>query len=294
MELLQLQYFVTVARLENITHAAKRHGVPQPAMSQTISRLEKDLGVRLFDRQGNRLHLNEKGALFLGYAERALGELETGADALREGGGELTGRISLLVLENRNLMIDLVARFAGLHPHVAFSISHTYNAGPQFTCDLCVAARCPYPYMDKSVPLVEEEIKLAVPKGHPLAGRQSVAIRDLAGETLVSMSPETYIYQMAAAWFRQQGLPFQTAVICDDPFSVRRYVSIGMGLAFVPARSWQGLMGEAVLLSLEGEGFRRTTRLYWDEGRYMPLAARAFRDFLTAEAPNRPAPAAKG
>lgn len=287
MELLQLQYFVTVARLENITHAAKRHGVPQPAMSQTISRLEKDLGVRLFDRQGNRLHLNEKGAMFLGYAEKALGELETGADALREGAGELTGRISLLVLENRNMMIDLVARFAGLHPKVAFSISHTYNAGPQFTCDMCVAARCPYPYMGESVPLVEEDIKLAVPKGHPLAQKRSVAIRDLAGETFVSMPPESYLYQMAAAWFRLQGLPLQTAVICDDPFSVRRYVSIGMGLAFVPARSWQGLMGDAVLLSLEGEGFHRITRLYWDESRYMPLAARTFRDFLLTEAPDR-------
>lgn len=291
MELLQLQYFVTVARLENITHAAKRHGVPQPAMSQTISRLEKDLGVRLFDRQGNRLHLNEKGALFLGYAEKALGELETGADALREGAGELTGRISLLVLENRNIMIDLVARFAGLHPRVVFSISHTYNAGPQFACDMCVAARCPYPYMNASEPLVEEEIKLAVPKGHPLADRKSVAIRDLAGETFVSMPPESYLYQMAAAWFRQQGLPLQTAVICDDPFSVRRYVSIGMGLAFVPARSWQGLTDQAVLLPLEGEGFHRTTRLYWDDNRYIPLAARAFRDFLIAEAPGRAKPA---
>ena len=285
MELLQLQYFVTVAHLENITHAARRHGVPQPAMSQTISRLEKDLGVRLFDRQGNRLHLNEKGAMFLDYAERALNELDSGADALREGAGELTGRISLLVLENRNLLIDLVARFAAAHPRVTFSISHTYSAGPQYTCDLCVAARCPYPHMDKSAPLVEEEIRLDVPKGHRLAGRKSVAVRDLEGETFISMPPETYLYRTAADWFRRAGLPLRTAVICDDPFSVRRYVAIGMGVAFVPARSWKGLMGNTVLLPLQEEGFRRTTQLFWDDARYMPLAARAFRDFVAAEAP---------
>lgn len=286
MELLQLQYFVTVAHLENITHAAKRHGVPQPAMSQTISRLEKDLGVRLFDRQGNRLHLNEKGALFLSYAEKALNELESGADALQEGVGELTGRISLLVLENRNLMIDLVAAFARRHPKASFSISHTYNAGPQFTCDLCVAARCPYLHMDKSVPLIEEEIRLAVPKGHRLAGRQRVEIRDLAGEAFISMPPETYLYRTAAAWFRREGIPLQTAITCDDPFSVRRYISAGMGVAFVPARSWKGLMGDAVLLPMAEEGFHRTTCLFWDEGRYMPLAVRAFRDYIQEQVPH--------
>lgn len=285
MELLQLQYFVTVAHLENITHAAKRYGVPQPAMSQTISRLERDLGTRLFDRQGNRLHLNEKGALFLQYAERALNELESGADALQEGVGELSGRISLLVLENRNLMIDLVADFAKQHTKVTFSISHTYNVGPQFTCDLCIAARCPYINMDKSVPLVEEEIRLAVPKAHRLAHRQGVDIRDLKGESFISMPPESYLYRTAAAWFRREGIPLQTAITCDDPFSVRRYVAAGMGVAFVPARSWKGLMGDAVLLPVDEAGFHRTTCLFWDESRYMPLAVRAFRDYILDKAP---------
>lgn len=285
MELLQLQYFVTAAHLENITQAARQHGVPQPAMSQTISRLEKDLGTRLFDRQGNRLHLNEKGALFLSYAEKALRELESGADALREGTGELTGRISLLVLENRNLIIDLVAAFIQAHPKVHFSISHTYSAGPQFACDLCVAARCPYPHMDKSTALVEEEIRLAVPAGHRLASRERVSIGDLEGEPLISMPPESYLYRTAAGWFRRRGVPMEVAVICDDPFSVRRYVAIGMGLAFVPSRSWQGLMGDTVLLPLNEEGFRRTTKLFWAEGQYMPVAARSFRDFILQEAP---------
>ena len=52
MELLQLRYFVTVAHLGNITKAAEKHNIPQPAMSQTIARLEADLGgIRLFDRK---------------------------------------------------------------------------------------------------------------------------------------------------------------------------------------------------------------------------------------------------
>ena len=65
MELLWLRYFETVARHESITQAAKEHFIPQPAMSQTISRLERELNVTLFDRKNRRIHLNDNGRRFL-------------------------------------------------------------------------------------------------------------------------------------------------------------------------------------------------------------------------------------
>ena len=65
MELLQLRYFLTVAKMLNISRAAEYHMIPQPAMSQTISRLEKELGVALFDRYKNKLSLTRKGEEFL-------------------------------------------------------------------------------------------------------------------------------------------------------------------------------------------------------------------------------------
>lgn len=64
MELLQLRYFLTVAEMLNISHAAKHHRIPQPAMSKTISRLEKELGTPLFDRYKNKLTLTPEGEGF--------------------------------------------------------------------------------------------------------------------------------------------------------------------------------------------------------------------------------------
>ena len=61
MELLQLRYFLTVAKMLNISHAARHHMIPQPAMSKTISKLEKELGTELFVRRKNRIHLTEEG-----------------------------------------------------------------------------------------------------------------------------------------------------------------------------------------------------------------------------------------
>ena len=57
MELMRLRYFYTVGKMLNISQAAKIHGIPQPAMSKTISSLESELGVKLFDRSKNHLSL---------------------------------------------------------------------------------------------------------------------------------------------------------------------------------------------------------------------------------------------
>ena len=82
MELLQLRYFQKVAELENITKAAKYFSVPQPSMSQAISRLERDLNTKLFERRGGKLFLNEKGRAFLVYMEKTLQELDRGVAAV--------------------------------------------------------------------------------------------------------------------------------------------------------------------------------------------------------------------
>ena len=79
MELLQLRYFLTVSKMLNISRAAKYHMIPQPAMSKTISKLEKELGVPLFDRYKNHLTLTEAGESFARAVSIALRELDTAA-----------------------------------------------------------------------------------------------------------------------------------------------------------------------------------------------------------------------
>jgi DNA-binding transcriptional LysR family regulator len=82
MDLTMLRQFAVVARLEHLSRAADELHVAQPSLSRTIARLENELGTPLFDRAA-RLRLNPAGALFRGYVERALGELDAG----RRGGG---------------------------------------------------------------------------------------------------------------------------------------------------------------------------------------------------------------
>lgn len=87
MELNQLHYFVAVAETENITKAAKRLFITQPALSRVILRLENELGTSLFDRKGGRLVLNDHGRVFLGHVKPALESINNGVHAVIDGLG---------------------------------------------------------------------------------------------------------------------------------------------------------------------------------------------------------------
>lgn len=87
MEIHQLKYFICVAKLESISKAATTLHLSQPALSKSIAKLEDELGVLLFDRSGKRLHLNDRGRLFLEGAEKALRELDSAAASVSAEAG---------------------------------------------------------------------------------------------------------------------------------------------------------------------------------------------------------------
>ena len=95
MELMRLRYFYTVGKMLNISQAAKIHGIPQPAMSKTISSLESELGVKLFDRNKNHLSLTKAGQLFMPEVEKALEHLDYGIREMESKKNSLSGDLRL-------------------------------------------------------------------------------------------------------------------------------------------------------------------------------------------------------
>ena len=84
MEPLQIKYFMAVAQSQHIAQTAKQLNVSQPAISLSISRLEQELGVKLFNRIGRNIVLNEYGAAFYEHANKILREeMKEGADPER-------------------------------------------------------------------------------------------------------------------------------------------------------------------------------------------------------------------
>lgn len=285
MELLQLRYFQKVAELENVTKAAKYFSVPQPSMSQAISRLERDLNVKLFERRNGKLFLNEKGKAFLIYVEKTLQELDNGVAAVTGDLERISGPVSIKIMENHRFILTCIPKFSKLYPDVSISASHGYYEDQDVTYDLCISSQTSYKRMTAYAPLIRERIVLAVHEDHPFAKRDRVEIADLQGQKLISLPAQSALHASTLKLCRAQGFDPIIPIICDDPYFIRKYVSENMGIALAPSISWKGRFREnTVLVPIESPEIFVSSYLIWDDTRYSSPAVHRFREFLFSEA----------
>lgn len=117
MELMQLRYFATVARLGNISRAAQELYVTQPNLSKSIARLEEELGVPLFDHRKGKIALNDYGRCFLASVNLSLGELENGIRGIQRM-YDSSQNILTLGCSIDDLLPDVLRDFTPRHPEI--------------------------------------------------------------------------------------------------------------------------------------------------------------------------------
>lgn len=201
MELRHLRYFVGVAEELHFARAAARLGISQPPLSQQIAALEQELGVRLFDRTSRSVVLTSAGTAFLEGARATLAEAERAVQvAHRAARGEL-GELNL----GFNASAPFVPMIAkAIHDYrLAFpdvKLVLTELAGRvqptalvDHALDICFVRSARRPDMDASIqvtPILTERLFVAMHPDHPMAGRESLTLRDLAGVPLLLYSRE--------------------------------------------------------------------------------------------------------
>jgi DNA-binding transcriptional LysR family regulator len=192
-ELRLLRYWVAVAEERNITRAAERLHISQPALSAAIKQLEGQLGVALLDRSDRVLGLTDAGELLLVEGRALLGEADRVADAVRARAGSAVGRLRLGMTPTARYGLgpELLAACADLAPGVMlYPAEDTTGAllrdvrGGRLDLAVLFCAAGP---VDGVViePLRSEPAVVHLRSDHPLAGRASVALEELAGETLL-------------------------------------------------------------------------------------------------------------
>ncbi|MCR6481704.1 LysR family transcriptional regulator [Amycolatopsis sp. OK19-0408] len=283
MDLLQLRYFQAVARREHLSQAAAELRVAQPSLSRAIARLEADLGVPLFDRVGRGLRLNRFGAGFLRRVDRVLAELDDARRELADAAGLEHGSVAVAA-ETLLTLTGLITEFRAAHSGVdirlyqssATEMANQLRAGE---VDLCFASQ-PLPGPDlRSRELLREEVLLAVPVGHRLAGRKRAGMADLAGEPFVTTRPGYWPRELADRLFAAAGLrPYYTCE-SDEPGATGDLISAGLGIGLVPAFSRSVTHIPGVWLHLDVPDCHRILNLVWREDAYLSVAARRLSDF---------------
>jgi DNA-binding transcriptional LysR family regulator len=216
MELRHLEYFVAVAAELNFSRAAQRIHVVQSALSASVGRLEKELGVELFDRSRRQIALTAAGEVFLGHAREVMHSAHrarTSVDAFRD---QLTGTVTLGTLMSwgtLNLPAAL-EEFRSANPLVTVRLrqSITGSAGhltaiADGQMDLAlVSITSPGSQLVTQRELMREPMAFVCESSHPLAGRRSVELADLAGHDFIQFPPGWGIRQHLDKGFTAAGV----------------------------------------------------------------------------------------
>lgn len=286
MELLQLRYFQSIARFRSVSEAARFYGIPQSAMSQSLKRLENDLGgIRLFDRVNQRIVLNEKGRMFLQRVDEVLAILDSAVREARDTPDEIAGAVHLLVTENTRFVVQCVSQFKQIYPDVSFYICHDYYSNQEAEYDLCISASSYDHQMKASAPLIRERMVLAVCDSHPLAQRQSVSLAELKDEKFIVSTERSSLYRLTVESCRAFGFEPRISISCDDPYFIRKYISTNMGVVIAPSLSWEGRFRENTrLIEIVDPPLYSTSYIYWNDRVYHSPTVTAFREYLREEA----------
>jgi LysR family transcriptional activator of glutamate synthase operon len=285
MELRQLRYLVALADERHFTRAAAREHVAQPALSQQIRRLERELGLPLVERTTRRVALTDAGARLVERARRALAELEAGQAELQALAGVLSGRVSIGAIQALG-PLDLpllLARFHELHPGVELAVreepSETLTAMVQEgTLDLAFlsagqhAARGPLAMRR----LATEELVALVPAGHRLASRKRLRLADLGDEQFIGYREGATIRQLLISAAAEAGFQPRLAFESNEVPRIRALVARGLGVAVLPRSEGHPGDDRIAVIPLRSPALRRDVTLVWRAGRRHSPAAAAF------------------
>ncbi|MCX4718758.1 LysR substrate-binding domain-containing protein [Streptomyces virginiae] len=197
MEIRELQWFVALAECEHVTSAAERLNIAQPTLSRALARLEKRMGVALFDRKQNRLHLNKYGEVFRAHAVRAISEMDRAEQRIATLIDPDTGTITLGFLHSYGtwLVPALLAGYHAIAPATTFELRGSaadavVDGVRQGRLDLGITSPRPADTTLRWTPLQNEPLSLLVPVGHRLASHHRVRLAELAAEDFLALQPE--------------------------------------------------------------------------------------------------------
>jgi DNA-binding transcriptional LysR family regulator len=288
MDLGQLAALREVGRGGNVTRAAQALGVTQPALSRTLERLARELGVPLLERHGRGIRLTRFGEAFLPHAERALREVEDGRRRLDDLGGTIGGPIALGFLHTlgTELVPALVRDFRAQHPEVAFQLAEGAAAVLvrrllEGELDLCLSSGPPDDPRIAWTPLGEDELILITPRDHRLAKRRSVALHEVAAEPFVGYTANTAMRALGEELCRQAGFTPHVVFEGDETGTVTGFVAAGLGVAIVPALHRTTTIAR---LRITVPAARRTIGVLQVADRYHSATVRAFAALAAARA----------
>lgn len=284
MDLAQLEVFLAVAREKKFSRAAEKLHRTQSAVSQSIHKLEEELGEPLFDRSSRDGLLTDAGHVLQEYSERLLNLRGDAHAALVELKELHTGKLSIAANEFTALyLLPVLAEYRRLHSMIRITVNrslggHIPGEVLRHNSELGVLSYDPQEPLLRSVVVYLDELIFVVPPNHPLAAAHQVSIRQLGAESFVAHNVASPYREKVIRAFQQHKTPLHMDIELPTLQAIKRFVAMGNGVALVPEISVESEIarGELVRIPVRELRLHRKLRLIYRKSASLSHAARAF------------------
>lgn len=285
----QLRGFYYAVASGSISKAAGRMFLSQPAVSQQVRSLEKELAVTLFIRHGSKMQLTREGELLFEIARPLIEELEHLDEEFRrrrsdgdEGHIEIAAGMSTILY----FLPRHVEAFRRTHPRIEMRLQQVtgmeglerLRAG---LVDLAVGPLLQVPADIEFHPIVSYDPVIITPLGHPLVYREKLSLEDIASYPLILPPRNLSTWPMVDSTFKSHGLSYEVAMEVGGWEAIKKYVELGLGISIIIRI---GLTGSERVEVIPAEQFfpRRTYGVVLRKGHILTPQAERFVNLLLA------------
>lgn len=280
----ELRVFSEVVAQRGFSRAAMKLHKTQPAISQSIRRIETALGEKLFHRDTKEPVLTEAGRVLLGYTQKLIAISEEAENAVKDLKSLRRGRIRIGANEaSVQLLLPLLARFRQAHPSVQLDVqrSRAREIGAQVAqgeLDFGVLTFSPLEQGLRSIVLGQDELVMLVHASSPLRHHSEVSLTECANQALIAHNDPSYMRDRVLRVFEQRKIVTSLPMQLPSLEAIKRAVAMQLGAALLPRRCAESELerGELFALRLADVKFRTKVRLVYRVRGERSYAAAAF------------------
>lgn len=253
MNLYHLKYFVTLAHLEHYTKAAEQLSITQPSLSHAISSLEKEINIRLFEKEGRNIVLTRAGKKFLIDIEKALSLIDDSINSIHLSEiGE--GCIDIAFHKNMSssFIPDIARKFLDMHTDKKIDFKFHYNANSteelidglnSKNFDFIFCSKCINEKNIEYIPVFKQKPILLVSENHPLSQKECVCMDDILKYNLIVYTKNQTLLEKLSYYFGKKENIVNIAYKTDDINVITPLVSGDFGVSIVPENNSINLKG---------------------------------------------------
>lgn len=285
MDIRQLEYFQTVAKLRSITKAAQQLYVSQPTITIAVQKLEQELGIALFDRNQKQFTLTKEGKLFLDRVSDVLLRLQNAVSEINEHKNLQKGylRIGIPPMIGSCIFPEIIAGFTDTYPHLKLDIFEDGSLSirqsiKQEDLDIGIINLMNISDEFLTIPLSRQEFVVCLHKTHPLAAQKSINMKQLHDEKFILFNESTCNRQLIMQECLNNDFIPKVILSTNQIATMKSLVSRNLGICFL-TKSVIENAPDIVTVPLKHNLFLEFG-LTWKKEKTLSTAAKAFIEFI--------------